>query len=84
MKFVGGPMHGREVPEDAVRFFVLGRELVRVLSLDYDSAGHLTQVTHNYLKMPYWRFRKPALQFFACIGMQQDELIEQARRLLGP
>lgn len=83
MKFVGGPMHGQEVPENTGRIFVNGHEIARVLVLDLDAQGHLVQTTHNYLRIPYWRFQKPPLHYFGSIGIDREELIELARSLLG-
>jgi hypothetical protein len=81
MLFVGGPMHGQEVPEGN-RIFIYAHEIARVLVLDMGADGHLLQATHNYLKIPYWRFQKPMLHFFGHIGTDPEELIEKARRLL--
>lgn len=84
MRFVGGPMHGQQVPDEAQGFLLKGEIVLRVVVLDYDgTTGHLVQTTRAYLRIPYWRMGKPMLYFFGLVGMDQDELIAQARKLLG-
>jgi hypothetical protein len=84
MLFVGGPLHGHPVPEGAQGFLVRGEVVLRVVVLDRDDAGHLVQTARAYLRIPYWRMGKPLLYFFGLVGMDQDELIAQARKLIGP
>jgi hypothetical protein len=84
MLFVGGPMHGQQVPNEAQGFIAHGKIMLRVVVLDFDDAtGHLVQTSRAYLRIPYWRMGKPLLHFFGLVGMDQDALIEQARELLG-
>lgn len=84
MKFVGGPMHGQEVPDDAQRVFINGREILSVLALDLAAPDEsLVQTTFHYVKMPYWRFCKPMLYYFAQVSLNPDELFDRCREVLG-
>lgn len=91
MLFVGGPMHGRPVPEDLPRFLIVRvdstgiteqTEILQVPVLSFDGS-QLVEVKHQYSKLPYWRLGKPILWFFGEPARDPDELAGLCRELFG-
>lgn len=94
MKFIGGPMHGKDVPDELPRYritFANGTivEAVQVLMLDSVvrsyGADELHAIQHVYLKTSYWvGLGKPLMWCFMKCGEDEDTLIELARQVLSP
>lgn len=88
IRFVGGPLHGKEVPDDlpryrlpfdrsieAVRVNVLSRELMKGGIVFHERA-------YLYIKMPHWMgIGKPLVYCFMQYGLDDETLIDLAHRL---
>lgn len=85
MLFIGGPMHGKPVP-DELRSFINSQqeEIMPVKIIKPDDQGlSLVEAWEVYIKKPYWRLGKPLLYFYSYIGMGEEESLAQAREHLG-
>lgn len=84
MQFIGGPMDGQQVPGE-LRSFINsgGEEIMPVRLLLLDAEGCLVEAWEVYIKTPYFRLGKPLIYFYAYIGMDEDQMIMQARERFG-
>lgn len=88
IRFVGGPMHGKEVPDDLPRYRLpFNRELeaVRLTVLTHETQKDgvaFQERTYIYIKMPWWPgVDQPLRYYFAQIGLDDETLIDLARRM---
>lgn len=74
-------MHGLDIPDEVPRVRVGSAEAVSVSCLE---AGTMREIrTYVYVKMPYWRFNKPLLWYFALATMDEEETTALARRVFA-